>query len=83
MERYERHGGVALTKATQWKRYSSERKQEAVEAYLNNGIPQRDIIHIYGISNRPVLQRWIMQYHQGALSKKRRGSPMTHERSTI
>ena len=82
MERYERHGSKALTKATQWKRYSPERKQEAVEAYLNDGISQRDIIHIYGISSRSVLQRWIMQYHEGTLSTKRGGSPMTNARST-
>lgn len=38
IERYERHGAEALTKATQWKRYSLARKQEAVKACLNNGI---------------------------------------------
>ncbi|WP_298787515.1 helix-turn-helix domain-containing protein [uncultured Marinococcus sp.] len=38
ISRYERYGAEALTKATQWKRYSQEQKQEAVEAYLNNGI---------------------------------------------
>lgn len=81
-DRYERHGAEALTKATRWKRYSPELKQEAVETYLTGKLSRRDILQTYGISSASVLHKWMVRYHEGTLFKKRGGSPMTKARST-
>ena len=56
------------------KKYSTELKLEAVQAYLNGEDSQRGICRRYGISRHRVLQCWIKWYNGHKEFKERRGA---------
>ena len=53
------------------KKYSAELKMQAVQSYLNGEGSLREICRKYGISDKHVLQDWIMWYNGHREFKKR------------
>ncbi len=85
IRRYETYGADGLEK-TGNRKYPSELKETAVNAYLNGEGSQAEICKKYGISSRGVLQRWINLYngHRELRPSRGRGSDiyMTKGRNT-
>ena len=85
IRRYETFGAEGFEN-TGNRKYSSELKESAVQAYLNGEGSHAEICKKYGISSRGVLQKWIKLYngHTELRSSNGRGSDiyMTKGRNT-
>ncbi|WP_370568613.1 MULTISPECIES: IS3 family transposase [unclassified Fictibacillus] len=63
IEQFERYGMEGLRSSSPWKSYSKELKVRAVRDYLSGQYSQNELIRMYGISSRSVLQEWIKTYN--------------------
>lgn len=63
VEKFEKYGLEGLKKSGTWKEYSKELKKAAVRDYLSGEYSQYEIVRIYEISSRSVLQKWINHYN--------------------
>ena len=85
IERFEKYGMEGLRSSSPWKSYSKELKVIAVRDYLSGQYSQNELIRMYGISSRSVLQEWIKTYNSHRELKgtsMRRTSSMAKGRKT-
>jgi transposase-like protein len=85
IERFEKDGISGLEDVKAWKSYSKELKLTAVRDYLSGEYSQYEIVRLYEISSRSVLQGWINKYNSHRDLKdtpEGRTSSMTKGRKT-
>lgn len=85
VKRFDQLGTEGLKQSTSWKPYSKELKKAAVRDYLTGKYSQREIVRMYGISDKSVLRRWMNQYNGHRELKDTSGgrtSSMTKGRKT-
>ncbi|MFV9511885.1 transposase, partial [Tepidibacillus sp. LV47] len=85
VKRFELYGIEGLEKSTSWKSYPKESKEAAVRDYLSGQYSQYEIVRMYDISSRSVLQRWVKRYNEHRELKdtsKGRTSSMAKGRKT-
>ncbi|MBY7142478.1 transposase [Virgibacillus sp. NKC19-3] len=65
VRQYQADGVDGLKESRNWRPYSAELKQQAVEFYLYKGGSLESTCNQFHISSRSVLQRWINHYTSG------------------
>lgn len=86
LRKYDDNGLEGLKKSVKWNRYSSEVKQAAILAVIEDGMSLYQATKAFQISSRSVLSRWILSYTNGEVqkstSKGRVSTPMKKGRKT-
>lgn len=73
---YKQFGEKSLLRSREKSIYSFEFKMQVVELYLESELSYRELAFKFGISNPPLITRWVMDYRAGganALKPKKKG----------
>lgn len=84
LSKYQADGEEGLKESNEWKAYSEQLKQSAIQEVLAGGSSVRATVKKFHISSGSVLKRWVSKYTEGIQMKPtRKGqAPMNQGRKT-